>query len=188
MFYRYIDDYIQGIPSTNMTANMVSTMMSGNPALMFDNIDAEMYGADLGYGYKLSDHFSLEGTLSYVRGKRDDEDDNLYRIAPLNNRLALVYGSNAIKVKVESVLYAKQSKVSSFNDEEKTSGYGIINLLGSYQLTQQLSLSGGIENLLNHRYQDHLAGYNRNSDSDMAVGDRLAGSGRNVYVSLSLNW
>jgi iron complex outermembrane recepter protein len=188
VFYRYIDDYIQGVPSTNMTANMVSTMMSGNPALMFDNIDAEMYGVDLGYGYKLSNHFSLEGVLSYVRGKRDDKDDNLYRVAPLNNRLALVYQGHDMELKFESVLYAKQSKVSSFNDEEKTSGYGIINLLANHQLTQQLSISGGIENLFDHRYQDHLAGYNRNSDSDVAVGDRLPGQGRNIYVSFSFNW
>ncbi|MDX2464722.1 MAG: TonB-dependent receptor [Porticoccus sp.] len=188
VFYRYIDDYIQGVPSTNMTANMVSTMMSGDSALMFDNIDAEMYGADLGYGYKLSAHFSIEGTLSYVRGKRDDEDDNLYRVAPLNNRLALVYADHATELKIESVLYAKQSKVSSFNDEEKTSGYGIINLLGNHQLTQQLNVSAGIENLFDRKYQDHLAGYNRNGDSDIGVGDRLPGAGRNLSVSFAYNW
>lgn len=188
VFYRYIDDYIQGIPSTNTVANMVSTMMSGNSALMFDNIDAEMYGADLGYGYKLSDHFSIEGTLSYVRGKRDDEDDNLYRVAPLNNRLALVYAGHATELKIESVLYAKQSKVSSFNNEEKTSGYGIINLLGNHQLSRQLTVSAGVENLFDHKYQDHLAGYNRNGDSDVAVGDRLPGAGRNLYVSFAYNW
>jgi len=188
VFYRYIDDYIQGVPSTNMVANMVSTMMSGNSALMFDNIDAEMYGADLGYGYKLSDHFSIEGTLSYVRGKRDDEDDNLYRVAPLNNRLALVYVGHETELKIESLLYAKQSKVSSFNDEEKTSGYGIINLLGNHKISQQLTVSAGVENLFDHKHQDHLAGYNRNSDSDVAVGDRLPGAGRNLYLSFAYNW
>lgn len=188
LFYRYIDDYIQGVPSTNVAANIVSTMMSGDPALMFDNIDAKMYGADIGYGYKLSDYFSLEGTLSYVRGKRDDKSDNLYRVAPLNNRLALVYINHGIELKIESVLHAKQSKVSVFNDEEKTSGYGIINLLSNYQLTQKLSVSTGVENLFDNYYQDHLAGYNRNSDSDVAVGDRLPGMGRNIYVSFAYNW
>ena len=29
VFFRDIDDYIQGVPSSNMTANMVATMMSG---------------------------------------------------------------------------------------------------------------------------------------------------------------
>ena len=188
VFYRYIDDYIQGVPASDMTANMVSMMMNGRPALMFDSIDAKMYGLDLGYGYALTDSLSLEGNLSYVRGKRDDSNDDLYRIAPLNNRLALLYKKNELKLKIESVLYAKQNKVSEFNEEEETSGYGIVNLSGSYQLTEQLSLSSGVENLFDNRYEDHLAGYNRNSDSDIAVGDRLAGSGRNVYVALSLKW
>ena len=188
VFYRYIDDYIQGVPSTNMTANMVSTMMSGSPALMFDNIDAEMYGIDLGYGYRISEHFSLEGVLSYVRGERDDENDDLYRIAPLNNRLALVYQGHGMELKAESVMYAKQTKVSSFNDEEQTSGYGIINLLGNYNLTPQITVSGGVENLFDHKYRDHLAGYNRNADSDIAVGERLPGAGRNIHVSFAYNW
>lgn len=188
IFYRHIDDYIQGVPATSMLANMVSTMMSGKMALMFDNIDAKMYGLDMGYGYVLSGSFSLVGSLSYVRGRRDDSSDNLYRIAPLNNQLALQYEKNELRLKIESVLYAKQNKVSEFNQEEETSGYGTINLTGNYQLTPKLSISGGLENLLDHRYENHLAGYNRNSDSDIAVGDRLAGSGRNIFVALALNW
>ena len=121
-------------------------------------------------------------------GRRDDSSDNLYRIAPLNNQLALQYEKNELRLKIESVLYAKQNKVSEFNQEEETSGYGTINLTGNYQLTPKLSISGGLENLLDHRYENHLAGYNRNSDSDIAVGDRLAGSGRNIFVALALNW
>jgi len=142
----------------------------------------------MGYGYVLSGSFSLVGSLSYVRGRRDDSSDNLYRIAPLNNQLALQYEKNELRLKIESVLYAKQNKVSEFNQEEETSGYGTINLTGNYQLTPKLSISGGLENLLDHRYENHLAGYNRNSDSDIAVGDRLAGSGRNIFVALALNW
>ncbi|TNE75754.1 MAG: TonB-dependent receptor [Gammaproteobacteria bacterium] len=188
VFYRRIDDYIQGVPSTNATANMLSTMMSGQAALMFDNVDAKMYGADMGYGYTLSTSLRLEGTLSYVRGKRRDEDDDLYRVAPLNNRLALIYEQQALMLALESVLYASQNKVSEFNQEEKTPGYGIVNLSGSYRLTEQLTLSGGVENLFDNRYQDHLAGYNRNADSDIAVGDRLAGPGRNIYLAATLHW
>ncbi len=188
VFYRRIDDYIQGVPSTNATANMLSTMMSDQAALMFDNVDAKMYGADMGYGYTLSETLRLEGNLSYVRGKRRDESDDLYRVAPLNNRLALIYEQHAVMLSLESVLYAKQSKVSDFNAEEETSGYGIVNLSGSYRLTPQLTFSGGIENLFDNRYQDHLAGYNRNADSDIAVGDRLTGPGRNVYLAATLHW
>ena len=187
-FYRRIDDYIQGVPATNATANMLSAMMSGQTALMFDNVDAEMYGADMGYGYTLSATLRVEGNLSYVRGKRRDEGDNLYRVAPLNNRLALIYEQQAVTLALECVLYAPQNKVSAFNEEEKTPGYGLVNLSGSYQITPQLTFSSGVENLFDHRYQDHLSGYNRNADSDIAVGERLAGAGRNIYLAATLHW
>lgn len=188
LFYRRINDYIQGVPTSNAVANMVSSMMSGKAALMFDNVDAKMYGMDTGYGYRISDQLKLEGNLSYVRGKRRDEDDNLYRVAPLNNRLALIYENAQLTLAGESVLYAPQNLVSGFNEEKKTPGYGILNLSGSYRVTKQLSISGGIENLFDHRYDDHLSAYNRNGDSDITPGERLPGAGRNIYLAATLHW
>jgi len=91
VFYKDISDYIQGIPSTNTIANRVSMMMSGAPALEFSNTDAEIYGIDLAWGYYLSDALTIEGTLSYVRGQRTDIDDDLYRLAPLNGAISVLY-------------------------------------------------------------------------------------------------
>ena len=188
LFYRRIDDYIQGVPATDITANMISMMMSGQPALMFDNIDAKMVGLDMAYGYRLSDHLSLEGNLSYVQGENRDNDDYLYRIAPLNNRLALIYQEHGFKLSAESLLYAQQNKVADFNDEEESSGYGIFNINASFELVNNLAVSTGVSNLFNKRYQDHLAGVNRNGDSDIAVGERLIGAGRNAYLAVTLSW
>ena len=193
VFYRRIEDYIQGVPSTNPTANMVSTMMSGQSALMFDNIDAEMHGFDMAYGYQLSEHLSLTGNLSYVRGKRTDESDNLYRVAPLNHRLAITYqGHNKEgrdwSLTAESVLNAKQNKTSTFNDELESSGYGIVNLTGQYAVSANIDISAGIGNVFDKRYQDHLAGYNRNGGSDILLGDRLPGAGRNTWLAVTVNW
>jgi hypothetical protein len=42
VFFRKVDNYIPGIPSTNMIGNMVSTMMTGAPALQFSNVAAEI--------------------------------------------------------------------------------------------------------------------------------------------------
>ncbi len=77
---------------------------------------------------------------------------------------------------------------SEFNQEEKPPGYDLVNLSGSYQITPQITLSSGVENLFDNCYQDHLAGYNRNADSDIAVGERLAGPGRNIYLAATLHW
>ncbi|OUS09436.1 hypothetical protein A9Q89_13050 [Gammaproteobacteria bacterium 53_120_T64] len=187
VFYRKVDDFIQGTPSSNMTANMLSTMMSGQAPLQFNNIDAELYGLDGRYGMVLDANWRLDGVLSYVRGRDTDNHDNLYRLAPMNNSLTLTWQQDALSAKLESVLYARQSKTASHNNEQKTAGYGLLKLFGQYQVSTELRINAGIENLLDKDYSDHLSGYNRNGDSDIAVGDRLPGRGRNVFVSVALS-
>ncbi len=187
LFYRDVSNYIQGTPASTMVANMVSTMMSGAPALQFNNIDAELYGLDSGYGIRVNSNWRLDGVLSYVRGQRKDNGDHLYRLAPLNHRLTVTYQKNALQVQAESVLYATQNRVASFNNEQATSGYGIVNLRALYNLNERTTVSAGIENLLDKGYQDHLAGYNRIAGSDVAIGERLFGYGRNLTVAISLS-
>ncbi|UTW45244.1 TonB-dependent receptor [bacterium SCSIO 12696] len=188
VFYRRVDDYIQGTAATNPVANMVSTVLSGAPALQFNNVDAELYGIDAGYGFTLSKHWRIDGSLSYVQGKRTDAiDDNLYRVAPLNHRVALSYQQKALNVAIESVTYAVQNDVSQFNDEQTTPGYGLINLRAQYALSESLQLSGGIGNLFDKAYQEHLGGYNRNGNSDVPVGERLFGTGRDIYLAIQLS-
>lgn len=189
LFYRRVDDYIQGVPVADMTVNMISTMMSGLPALMFDNIDAELAGMDMPWSYRLDDQWSLEGAIAYVRGRRRDGSDNLYRIAPLNNRISLVWENADTRIQLESVLYAEQDRVSDFNDEHPTPGYGLINVRVRHQLPANLTLVAAIDNLLDQGWQDHLGGYNRNgANPDIAVGERLYGRGRNVQVGLRWAW
>lgn len=188
IFFRKVDDFIQGTPSTNMTANMLATMISGQNPLQFNNIDAELYGLDGRYGMVLNDNWRLDGVLSYVRGKDKDGNDNLYRVAPLNNRLTLTWEQDKLSASLESVLYASQSKTASYNDEDKSAGYGLLNLYSQYQLSSDLRINAGIENLFDKDYVDHLTGYNRNGDSDIPVGDRLPGRGRNFFVSAALSF
>lgn len=192
VFYRDVKDYIQGVTSTNPTANQLAMMMSGALPLQFENIDAKLYGFDAQYGYQLSDNWSLNGVLSLVRGRSkgdssNRENDNLYRIPPLNHRLTLSWTRDNLDLHVESVLYDAQTRTAEFNNEADSSGYGLLNLRANYQLNQQMRVSFGIENVFDKYYRDHLAGYNRNGDSSIPVGDRLPGSGRNFYLGFNLS-
>ena len=184
LFYKDIAGYIQGVPSTNAVANMVAGMMTGNPALQFANTDAEIFGIDLGWGYRLSRHLVLDGVLTYVRGRRTDVRDNLYRLAPLNSRVSLRYETGRWLADVDVIAYAEQTKVSSFNDERPTPGYGLVNGTVHWQLRPSLRLSAGVENLLDKRYRDHLDGINRVAAVDVPVGERLFGLGRSFELGV----
>jgi len=184
VFYRNVDGYIQGVPSTNMVANMVSQMMSGNPALEFANVDAEIYGADLAWKFELSDQWYLDGIASWARGKRTDIDDNLYRLAPPNASVGLTWDRDDLSITTELVAYAKQDKVSVYNDEQGTPGYEFVNAALIWGPTDSLRLEARIDNLLDETYQDHVAGINRANGSDVPVGERLYGAERTLSAGI----
>jgi len=183
VFYRDVSDYIQGVPSTNAAAIGIDPN-----ALQYANVDAVLYGADAAWGYRLDAHWRLGGIVSYVRGKRDDISDNLYRIAPLNGTLGLTYDTGTLDLTAEGVFYDRQDKVSATNGETPSGGYALMNLYGKYRVQQDLALSGGIGNVFDRRYAAHVTGVNRAAGSDVAIGERVPGEGRNFYLAVQLDW
>jgi iron complex outermembrane receptor protein len=183
IFYRDVSDYIQGVPTTNPDAIVLDPN-----ALQFANVDATLYGADAAWGYRVNDNWSLGGIISYVRGKRDDISDNLYRIAPLNSTLGLTYAVSSWDMTAEGVFYDNQDKVSATNGESPTGGYALMNLYGKYQVKKNLLLSGGVGNVFDRKYAPHVTGINRASGSDVAIGERVPGDGRNFYLAARMGW
>ena len=191
IFYHHINDYIQGTPSTNMVANMLSNMMAPSKPtpLQFDNVDAKLYGLDANWSFAMTTDWQLDGTISYVRGERRDTSDNLYRIAPLTARTMLSYVQTNWTVGIEAETVASQNRVSDENHEKKTGGYALFNLSANFQPTQNMLLSAGINNVFDRGYENHLGGYNRISNNpDLAQGDRIPGMGRSAYVNVNLSW
>jgi iron complex outermembrane receptor protein len=188
-FYREVDDYIQGTPATSMVvinfAQMMANMGMGLPdPLQFNNVDASFYGFDVESDFRLSDVFTLRAVASIVRGERDDINDDLYRIAPDNMVLALDYQGSSWVGTLESVTYAEQDRISATNIEQQTDGYTIFNLTARINVSPDLEIGVGVENLLDKEYEDHLSGYNRAFNPDIPLRARMPGLGRNVYGRL----
>jgi iron complex outermembrane receptor protein len=184
-FYHRVDDYIQGEATTNADA----LVLDAN-ALQFTNVDAELYGVDVEWGYELTADWRLDGTVSYVRGRqRNNGGDNLYRIAPLNARTQLTYEQNNWSIATEVEAYSAQNDVAEYNGEMKSAGYGLLNLRGEYTPVVGLNVGVGVENLLDKDYEDHTTGLNRAmGNDDIDVGDKVPGQGRNFYVTASYEW
>ncbi|MFC4348548.1 TonB-dependent receptor [Kordiimonas lipolytica] len=190
VFYRKVDDFIQGVAYddtpgvVNTPVEMISAMNGDPTPLRFGNVDATLYGIDLDMGVTISDRLHLDGSFSYVRAKRDDISDNLYRIAPARGTIALTYEGGDWYVTAATRLVAAQNKVSATNSEVATDGYALADIYAGYWLSDSVSLTAGVENLFDRFYQDHLAGYNRISDSDVPLGSRLPGVGTNAFLRL----
>jgi iron complex outermembrane receptor protein len=122
-------------------------------------------------------------------------NDDLYRIAPLNGRIALTYDRENWSATVESVLASEQDKISRtiVLDEPRSSnaatpGYGVLNLYGQWDSGNGFQLRVGVENVFDKDFTNHLAGFNRVTPSDVALGVRLPGSGINVFGQVAYAW
>jgi len=182
-FYRRVDDYIQGLP----TANAMALMMNSS-TLEFSNVDARLYGGELNYRLELADSWAVDGGINYVRGERRDSRDNLYRLAPLNGRLALTYSRDSWQGIVSGEMVAKQHRVATVNGEKKTAGYGLVHVKWLWTPSGKLNIHAGVNNVFDRRYQDHLAGYNNARGGDVEVGERQYGSGRSVNAGVSYHF
>lgn len=198
VFYRNVDDYIQGtpVPNSEMNLIMVSRVNGDEQPLRYNNVEAELFGADAGLGYRLSNAWRGDATISYVRGRRDDIDDDLFRIAPLNGTLSVSYEVGDWQLTAQNVWAASQDHVSRTNGEPESDGYAIYNLMARWQAFAGLSVTLGVENLLDDRYEDHLAGFNRVAASDVGgqtappttEGNRIPGPGRNLLARFKYSW
>jgi iron complex outermembrane receptor protein len=185
VFYRQIDNYIQGIPSANEAVNSLSNLMAGAPALVYSNTNAKIYGLDTNWKLSINNQWSADGVFSYVRGKRIDSPDNLYRIAPTNARFSVNYqaAQSPLELTIESIVYARQKHVASYANESQTAGYGIVNLSAQWTVNDQMQIRSGVTNLFDRFYANHLNSVNRNGESDIAVGEVIPGMGRTAYLS-----
>jgi iron complex outermembrane receptor protein len=184
VFYKQVDGYIQGTPSSNAAANMVSMMMTGQPALQFSNTDADIWGVDLAWDYRLTDRVVVDGVATFARGKRVDVADHLYRLAPPNASVGLSYAGDSWSFSTRVIAYAKQDKVSMFNSEQPTPAYEIVDARVNWTPTESLRLEARVQNLFDTHYQDHLTGINRAGGSDIPIGTRLPGAEQSMAVGV----
>lgn len=194
LFYRRVDNYIQGTPFDatpgviNSPVEMVASMNGDPTPLMFRNVDAELYGIDLDFEGAIGSTVRIEGTLSHVRAKRRDIADNLYRVAPANGRLALLWQPGRFTLGAEINAAAKQGKVSATNGEAPSKGYAVVGLFGEVRLADRVTLAAGVENLFDTLYRPHLSGLNRVGASYVPVGTKLPGAGRGVWARIALDF
>ncbi|PMG76887.1 TonB-dependent receptor [Shewanella sp. 10N.286.51.B7] len=182
VFYHQIDDYIQGIPSTDPAVIMAAAMMGDSNPMQFANVDAALMGIDINANYQLNDEFSFDMLANYISGERKDIDDNLYRIAPPKILLGINYQHNGWRARMEAVGFSAQNNVSSTQLEQTTSGYGLFNASVGYD-ADTWGLQAGVDNLFDTEYEDHLAGYNRVMGGDLMPGERMPGVGLQAWVT-----
>ncbi len=153
------------------------------PALINSNVSQALYyGVDLKFDISLLPSLVWHGSMSLVRGRDTKNKEHLPLIPPLNGTIGFKYTlPGSITMDLYSEWAADQDKVAP--GESPTPGYAIVNFRAHSKPINlnfaRLSLSGGVNNIFNKAYQNHLS-TNR--------GIIQTEPGRNLYIKMQLHF
>jgi iron complex outermembrane receptor protein len=150
-FYGQIRDYV---------------LIKWTPApVLTRNIDATTFGAEADLARTLAKNLKADVTLAYVHGNNDTDGKPLAQQPPAEARAGLHYDNRGLSFGVLARVVASQTRVDvgsgnivvNGRDLGPTAGFAIFSINGGYRLRKGLSLTGGVDNLLNRTYAEHMS-------------------------------
>jgi len=181
LFYSRLTDYIAVQNQLKVNATMY---VMNQAARSFDNVDARIRGGELGYSVSLSRALLLAGGLSYSRGAKQPipgdniMSRNLAEFPPLKSRALLRYGNRFMFLEFENLTAWAQNNVDTGLKEQRTPGYAVMNFKVGVH-TKKFKFAGGIDNLSNRFYYEHLS-YQRDP---FRLGIKVPEPGRSLYLT-----
>jgi iron complex outermembrane receptor protein len=180
-----VQDYIT--VHNQMRVNDVPGVMNSQ-ARSYENVDAQFFGGEVDLRLSLTQELFLFGGMSYVQGRKETKPEkninssNVAEIPPLKTRIALRYDKGTYFGEVETILSATQNRVDTDLNEQKTSGYGVVNVKvgGNFK---GFTINAGIDNVFDKKYFEHLS-YLRNPLA-MTPSVRVPEPGRTFYINAS---
>ncbi|MFK0086304.1 TonB-dependent copper receptor [Pseudomonas sp. NPDC090755] len=169
--------------------------MMGMSTSRAQNIDARIMGGELGAAYNLTPNWKADATLAYAWGKNSSDGKALPQMPPLESRLGLTYSRDDWSAGALWRVVAAQNRIAEGygnvvgKDYEKSSGFGVFSLNGSYRVSQHLKLSAGVDNLFDKAYAEHLnlagnAGFGYPASDPQAINE----PGRTLWTKVDLSF
>jgi iron complex outermembrane receptor protein len=123
--------------------------------------------------------------MAFTYGKNKELNQPLPEIPPLDFRYSL--GGNFFQHKFHTELSLRhvleQNRIATDFGESKTPDFTVLDLNASYFPTENISLSGGIRNLFDEAYYEHL---NRAVKGSSPL--PIFAPGRSFYITIALEF
>jgi len=180
LFNSWLRDYI----SSEISSDVQPLMASAPGVKQFVNINkAVMRGFEIGFNQSITNLLYHRLNLAYTYGKNKEINQPLPEIPPLDIRYSL--GANFCKQKFTPELMlryaAKQGRIAENYGETETPDFTVLDFKASYLFSDHFQIIGGIRNLFNEAYYEHL------SRSVKGSNQAIYAPGRSFYLTLSLN-
>lgn len=189
VWYTDVSDYIDA--DIVRSFNSYDLDNTARNIFQFTNVDAILYGAKIDltaniYESKDLGNWQLHANVANTRGKRDDTNQPLYQIKPLQTQLGISQQIGRFENALSWQWVDTKSRVDNNRFENQTDSYSLVNLR-SKATWDSLTLSAEVSNVFDEYYQLPLGGVSiaaLKQDSSNGF-EQLAGQGRSLNVSVS---
>ncbi len=165
--------------STRLTGyrNEVEDMIASDANYQRKNYaEAKIEGLTLTSDWTIDDYL-FGGSYDYQQAKDDSgkaNDGNFLAVRPEHKGLVYVgYRLPSLDIRAEYQYVGDYYSGIENNDSQRVDSYGLLNISGNYQLTDNLSMTARLNNITNEDYTTDV-GYNTD--------------GTNFFTSLTYNW
>ena len=178
VFWRTIDDYITVAHDPGLTRRLPLS-----PAQVFRYVQADearFTGFDVRAESAAGPWLTLRGGWSYLRAEDRLFDEPLFGIPPFEQQYAVdVHNASGTRwVELLVTAAAAQDRVAAARLERPTAGWTTVDVSAGLELAGGATLRGGVRNLTDTLYVNHLNALNP------FTGRRIAEIGRSGYLGL----
>jgi len=165
----------------------IQVAMASSPGVrQFVNIDkALMAGFEATWNQQITGFLNHNMSLSYTYGKNKVLDEPLPEIPPFELRYSLLgsFLKNKLQPEIIWRSVAKQCRIASSYGETKTPGFNVFDTKISWQINKAVSATGGVQNLFDMAFYEHLSRSVRNAEKRP-----IYSPGRSFYVTLTVDF
>lgn len=176
-----------------LVQDFILTKYNANNKAETRNVDATIAGAEVGIGYQFTDALQADVSAMYAWGENTTNNTPLPQISPLEGRLNLRYVQDKYTLGALLRVVDGQSRISEREgnivgyDLKESSGFGVLSLNSSYNLSKGVDVSVGIDNVLDKTYTEHLNKMGA-SGTGLPVTEQFNNSGRNYWARISMKF
>lgn len=161
--------------------------MSTSPGVrQFVNIkNAFMSGFELSWVQQIGQYVGHDLSLVYTYGQNQTTDEALPEIPPLEFRYRLMgsFVKNTIKPEVSFRHSFKQDRIAVSYGETETPAFSVVDAKVSWHFKSYITATGGVQNLFDVAYYEHLARSVRSVESRP-----IYSPGRSLYLTLTFSF
>lgn len=162
------------------------------------NIDATTYGGELGGSRRLAQHWQVESSLAYTRGRNETDDTALAQVAPLEARVGVNWkgtrwsAGGLLRAVDDQHRYDLNRGSIVGKDLGAAPGYAVFSLNAGWKPAKNAQLSAGIDNLFDRRYAEFISRSGSNGMGGPIPGyaqtTRVNEPGRTFWLKASLSF